>query len=262
MVVCDGISSASAGDVAARTAAAPPAPCSAQAIGDPDGREPAIVAAIRAAGDAVGRSRGRPASSRGPVLHARLRPVARRRGHDRHGRRQPRLLGRSRRARQLTVDDSWAQEQIDKGRLTPEQASNERSALDNELDRRRRPPRSPRRLAAPGGPGRLVLCTDGLWNYLADAGGAPRADHGLPPRGRAGRGGALSDRHGGRPRRPRQHHRRRDRHRPEGQEDEMSRFAAECYQNEYLPAGGSEVNAIVTVTTDGAAGERQSTRGR
>ncbi|HTP19449.1 MAG TPA: VWA domain-containing protein [Solirubrobacteraceae bacterium] len=35
----------------------------------------------------------------------------------------------------------------------------------------------------------------------------------------------------------------------------MSTFTTECYQNEYLPLGGSEVNAIVTVTSDGTAGE-------
>ena len=35
----------------------------------------------------------------------------------------------------------------------------------------------------------------------------------------------------------------------------MSTFTTECYQNEYLPLGGSEVNAIVTVTSDGVAGE-------
>ena len=34
----------------------------------------------------------------------------------------------------------------------------------------------------------------------------------------------------------------------------MSTFTTECYQNEYLPLGASEVNAIVTVTSDGAAG--------
>jgi hypothetical protein len=32
----------------------------------------------------------------------------------------------------------------------------------------------------------------------------------------------------------------------------MSAFTTECYQNEYLPLGGSEVTAIVTVTSDGA----------
>jgi von Willebrand factor type A C-terminal domain/von Willebrand factor type A domain len=34
----------------------------------------------------------------------------------------------------------------------------------------------------------------------------------------------------------------------------MSTFTVEAYQNEYLPLGGSEVNAIVTVTSDGAGG--------
>jgi len=34
----------------------------------------------------------------------------------------------------------------------------------------------------------------------------------------------------------------------------MSTFTIDAYQNEYLPLGGSEVNAIVTVTSDGAAG--------
>jgi hypothetical protein len=34
----------------------------------------------------------------------------------------------------------------------------------------------------------------------------------------------------------------------------MSTFTVDAYQNEYLPLGGSEVNAIVTVTSDGAAG--------
>jgi von Willebrand factor type A C-terminal domain/von Willebrand factor type A domain len=35
----------------------------------------------------------------------------------------------------------------------------------------------------------------------------------------------------------------------------MTRFAAEVYQNEYLPADGSEVNAIVTVTASGDDGD-------
>lgn len=34
----------------------------------------------------------------------------------------------------------------------------------------------------------------------------------------------------------------------------MSTFTVDAYQNEYLPLGGTEVNAIVTVTSDGAAG--------
>ncbi|HWH20848.1 MAG TPA: vWA domain-containing protein, partial [Solirubrobacterales bacterium] len=34
----------------------------------------------------------------------------------------------------------------------------------------------------------------------------------------------------------------------------MSTFTLEAYQNEYLPLGGTEVNAIVTITSDGAGG--------
>jgi hypothetical protein len=35
----------------------------------------------------------------------------------------------------------------------------------------------------------------------------------------------------------------------------MSTFTTECFQNEYLPLGGSEVTAIVTVTSDGVTAE-------
>lgn len=35
----------------------------------------------------------------------------------------------------------------------------------------------------------------------------------------------------------------------------MSTFTIETYQNEYLPIGGAEVNAIVTVTSDGVGGQ-------
>ena len=34
----------------------------------------------------------------------------------------------------------------------------------------------------------------------------------------------------------------------------MTTFSAETYQNEYLPVGGSEVNAVVTVTAAGGGG--------
>ncbi|HYH88667.1 MAG TPA: VWA domain-containing protein [Solirubrobacteraceae bacterium] len=39
----------------------------------------------------------------------------------------------------------------------------------------------------------------------------------------------------------------------------MSRFTAETYQNEFLPVGAEEVNAVVTVTADGAAGPVRGT---
>jgi hypothetical protein len=34
----------------------------------------------------------------------------------------------------------------------------------------------------------------------------------------------------------------------------MSSFTLDAYQNEFLPLGGTEVNAIVTVSSDGSGG--------
>jgi serine/threonine protein phosphatase PrpC len=75
-------------------------------------------------------------------------------------------------ARQLTVDDSWASEQVAAGLLSAEEALRDRRA------------HSITRWVgsdAPGGPpgfvverararGRLILCSDGVWNYAASAG--------------------------------------------------------------------------------------------
>jgi len=73
-------------------------------------------------------------------------------------------------ARQLTVDDSWAMEEVRAGRRS------EAEALEHPMGHT-----ITRWLAAdadpvwvptmtdfePAGPGRVVLCSDGLWNYLA-----------------------------------------------------------------------------------------------
>jgi serine/threonine protein phosphatase PrpC len=70
-------------------------------------------------------------------------------------------------ARQLTVDDSWAEEGIARGVLTPEQAA--RSPFLHSITNwvgPDAPERIPRLTAfAPERPGRLLLCSDGLWNY-------------------------------------------------------------------------------------------------
>ena len=44
----------------------------------------------------------------------------------------------------------------------------------------------------------------------------------------------------------------------------MTNFDAETYQNEYLPLGGTEVNAVVRVTASGAGdvGRWSARRGR
>jgi serine/threonine protein phosphatase PrpC len=72
------------------------------------------------------------------------------------------------RTRQLTLDDSLGQEGIERGMLTPEQAA--ASPVFHAIthwvgpDSPERPPRVVS--LTPDRPGRLLLCTDGLWNYI------------------------------------------------------------------------------------------------
>jgi serine/threonine protein phosphatase PrpC len=71
--------------------------------------------------------------------------------------------------RQLTVDDSFAEEGIAAGALTAEQAARSPflHAITNWVGTTA-PARPPRMVTVrPDGPGRLVLCTDGMWNYAA-----------------------------------------------------------------------------------------------
>jgi serine/threonine protein phosphatase PrpC len=85
-------------------------------------------------------------------------------------------------ARQLTVDDSFAEEGVAKGLLTPEQAA--KSPFLHSIthwvgpDAPARPPRTVE--LHPDRPGRLVLCTDGLWNYAAEAAELGRVVDELP----------------------------------------------------------------------------------
>ena len=166
-VICDGISSASAGDAAARSAAEAALAVLTGGGGDPD-LTVAAVGAAQAAVAGVGWTtrvdRGMPSCTLVSALW-------------RDGALAITAIGDSRaywvddaRARQLTVDESWAQEQIERGELTPEQAFSDRRshAITNWIgaDAPGRTPRVTR--SEPQAPGRLVLCTDGLWNYLAD----------------------------------------------------------------------------------------------
>ena len=85
-------------------------------------------------------------------------------------------------ALQLTVDDSFAEEGIAKGLLTPEQAA--KSPFLHSIthwvgpDAPERPPRTVS--LRPDRPGRLVLCTDGLWNYAPSADELARLIAALP----------------------------------------------------------------------------------
>jgi serine/threonine protein phosphatase PrpC len=73
---------------------------------------------------------------------------------------------------QLTVDDSWVQEQVDGGRLSHDEA--ERHPYAHAITRwlGEDAPGGAHRVTTflPRRPGRLVLCSDGMWNY------APTAD--------------------------------------------------------------------------------------
>jgi PPM family protein phosphatase len=169
VVICDGISSASAGNVAARDAAQAAGTVLAQAIGDPalDG-ESAILEAIAAANDAVMHvewtTRTRRVDPSCTLVCAVCRGSAILVGS----------VGDSRaywlegaQSRQLTVDDSFVEEAVAEGVLTPEQAA--KSPFLHSITHWVGPasPERPPRLVSlhPERPGRLVLCTDGLWNY-------------------------------------------------------------------------------------------------
>jgi serine/threonine protein phosphatase PrpC len=75
-------------------------------------------------------------------------------------------------SRQLTVDHSWVQTQVAAGTLDARSA--ESDPRSHEVTRwlgRDAPTEAPPIVTmSPAQPGRLVLCSDGMWNYLPDAG--------------------------------------------------------------------------------------------
>jgi serine/threonine protein phosphatase PrpC len=74
-------------------------------------------------------------------------------------------------SRLLTVDDSWAQEQIDAGTMTAADAGADSRAHGITRWLGADAPDEPYPVVsfAPDGPGRLVVCSDGLWNYAPGA---------------------------------------------------------------------------------------------
>jgi serine/threonine protein phosphatase PrpC len=171
VVVCDGISSASAGDVAARTAAQAAATVLKAAMADPTcDVNAATMEAVRAADAAVGQvtwttrtDRGMPSCTLVSALYRGGEIVIGSVGDSRA------YWIDSEGTSQLTVDDSWAQEQVAEGLLTMEQALQDPRCHSITRWIGADAPAGPPPLVAlrPDRPGRLVLCTDGLWNYAA-----------------------------------------------------------------------------------------------
>jgi serine/threonine protein phosphatase PrpC len=169
VVVCDGISTASAANAAARTAADVAGALLAQALSDPGGdAAEATVEAVAAAREAVEHVPWTTRIDRAQPSCTLVCAICR----------APEIIvgwvGDSRAywiqggdASQLTVDESWAEQQIGEGLLSPEQALRDpRShAITNWVGGDA--PARPLRLTTlrPDGAGRLILCTDGLWNY-------------------------------------------------------------------------------------------------
>lgn len=172
-VVCDGVSSSVAADSASRVAAdaAGRALFAAFASSTTDIGH-AVDTAMHAAQDAVSRVPWQPARDRSAPSCTAVVAVWDGRAVTVCG------VGDSRAywvgattAERLTVDDSWAQEQVDSGAMTEDEADADRRAHQITRWLGVDAPDEPyivRRFVPPE-PGRLVVCSDGCWNYIASA---------------------------------------------------------------------------------------------
>jgi serine/threonine protein phosphatase PrpC len=170
-VICDGISSASAGDAAARDAAGAATDELARALDDRGlDASQATLDAVLAAQRAVAGVAWTTRTDRGWPSCTLVCALSR------DGQIVIGSVGDSRAywidadgARQLTIDDSWAEEQAEEGVMTFEQALEDpRSHAITHWIGADAPDRAPRLATLrPPGPGRLLLCSDGLWNYVS-----------------------------------------------------------------------------------------------
>ncbi len=173
VVVCDGISSAVSADLAARSAADAAGGVLANALrSGPDALSDVTTNAINAAQQAV---LGVPWASHGgrDAPSCTLVSAVCRDGELVIGwvgdSRAYWIAGQS--SHLLTVDDSWAQEQVTAGRMSAAQAGSDSRAHSITRWLGEDAPEGPAQIVTlqPTEPGRLVLCSDGLWNYAPDA---------------------------------------------------------------------------------------------
>jgi PPM family protein phosphatase len=173
VVVCDGISSSVSPDVAARSAADTAGGVLCDALRDgSDMLSDATANAIRAAHQAVLGIPWAPHANLDAPSCTLVSAVCR------DGELVIGWVGDSRAywiagegSRLLTVDDSWAQEQVAAGLLSAEKAQSDPRAHSITRWLGADAPEDPPQLVTirPTEPGRLVLCSDGLWNYAPSA---------------------------------------------------------------------------------------------
>jgi serine/threonine protein phosphatase PrpC len=172
LVVCDGVSSSQDADVAAQVAASTACAALSRAMQDARAVAPATLAAIRAADQVVRALPYQPSAADDPPETTLVAAV-------RLGRRiVVGWLGDSRAylvtaegARPLTEDHSWINEVVASGHMTRAEARRapQAHAITRTAGGRSGPDEpSLRTVEVPPGPARLVLCSDGLWNYLSE----------------------------------------------------------------------------------------------
>lgn len=182
-VVCDGISSSTASDAASRAAADGAGAVLAAAVRDGADPARAMSDAADAAHVAVGRV---PATSRADlgVPSCTLVCAVCTEAEITVG-----WIGDSRAywiaasdARALTVDHSWAHEQVSLGILSDEEAARDPRAHAITRWVGSDSPGGPPQIVVerPREPGRLILCSDGLWNYTPSADLVARLLEALP----------------------------------------------------------------------------------
>ncbi len=173
-VVCDGVSSADRPDEAAETAAETAAEALVTALHSDDGPVTATRRAIHAAGQAVAGLAGSEETARDAPACTFVSAVVTGGAvtvgwvGDSRAYWIPRRRTESAPPTRLTEDDSWLAQVLAAGTLTPAEAAVDRRAhaitawLGEDAT-----PLDPHVVTfIPEGPGVVVVCTDGLWNYL------------------------------------------------------------------------------------------------
>jgi len=184
-VVCDGVSTSFAADVAARRAADTAGRMLAEAFADESpGLDETVAAALASAQGAVEQLPPAPGSSALAAPACTLVCAVCRGSEIVLG-----WLGDSRAywigadsSTQLTVDNSWAREQVAAGAMTAQQAAADPRARSITRWLGGDAPDEPPQLVTleADEPGSLVLCTDGLWDYSPEADDLGRLVRQLP----------------------------------------------------------------------------------